>query len=367
MGPRLLATLSCSLFLLAAQGTPATFDEIAARASAARLANDIPQSIELYRQALQLNSAWKEGWWFLGTLLYDADEYAPAGDALKRFVDLEPKGSPGWGLLGLCEFETGDYPPALIHIQRSLTAGPGDQPQMHQVLLYHEALLLARGGEYDKALQKYVWFVQHAPPRPALLTAMGIAALREPLLPKDIPPERQDLFAAAGEVAFYAMAQDATEVERAFHGLLERFPSAPGVHYMRATYLLGTAPSHAIAEFRRELETNPSNAAARAMLAWVLLNRGDRSAALPYAERAAQDGPALVAAQYALGRALAETGDVGKGIAHLELAVKLDPTNLENHLALASAYSKAGRIQDARSERRRSVEMAGGAPAVAPR
>ena len=61
-----------SIALLAA--SPATFEELASQATAAREANNIPKAIDLYRQALQLKPAWTEGWWFLGTLSYDADQ-----------------------------------------------------------------------------------------------------------------------------------------------------------------------------------------------------------------------------------------------------------------------------------------------------
>jgi Flp pilus assembly protein TadD len=40
----------------------------------------------------------------------------------------------------------------------------------------------------------------------------------------------------------------------------------------------------------------------------------------------------------------------------LERADKTDPANLETHLALAAAYPKAHRYEDARRERRLSLE-----------
>lgn len=355
-GRRLLAML-CSCWAALAQPPP-TFSDVVARASAARQANDVPHAVELYRNALQLNPRWQEGWWFLGTLLYDSDQYTGARDALSRFLEFQPNAAPALGLLGLCEFETARYGDALHHIELSLKDKADDQSQMANVLRYHRALLLTRSGDFDAAMGLFAPFVQHMPPQPPLLEALGTAALRRPLAPAEIPAQQKDLFQAAGAVAYRTLAHDSTSAESAFADLLDRFPAVPGVHHLRGLYLLGTAPDHAIAEFKRELELNPANAASRAMLAWALLNRFEPEAALSFASRAAQDAPRMATAQYALGRALAETGDVRKGIEHLELAVKLDPGNLENHMALASAYSKAGRIQEARTERTRSVEFA---------
>src|SRR5260221_14167941 len=56
--------------LAAAQSTPATFDDLVARATEARSHNDIPAAIALYGQAVQLKPDWPEGWWYLGMLKY---------------------------------------------------------------------------------------------------------------------------------------------------------------------------------------------------------------------------------------------------------------------------------------------------------
>ncbi|MCI0347837.1 MAG: tetratricopeptide repeat protein, partial [Acidobacteriales bacterium] len=58
--------------------TPETFDQVAARAEQARSANRIEEAIELYRKALSLRPRWAEGWWYLGTLLYERDAFADA-------------------------------------------------------------------------------------------------------------------------------------------------------------------------------------------------------------------------------------------------------------------------------------------------
>jgi tetratricopeptide (TPR) repeat protein len=356
---RPLAVLLAALWVPApwAQASAATFEELSARATAAREANHLPEAVKLYREALAIRPQWQAGWWFLGTILYDTNEYADCRDALGHFVELKADAAPGWGILGLCEFQAGEYTPSLTHIERSLSLGSSEQPEMEKVLRYHEAILLTHQGAFDRAIQQYVWFVRGGEPGSVLLIALGLAALRTPLLPKDIPIDQQNLFRTAGMAAFSQMAGDPVGAQRNFQTLLERFPTAHHVHYLYACSLLAANPGLAIQEFQRELEITPASGGALTMLAWSLLNRGDSAGALPYAEKAAKNEPAYPLAQYVLGRSLVETGDIAGGIQHLESAGKLDPANLENHLALAAAYPKAHRYQDARRERQRSLEL----------
>ena len=352
--------------LLAALGVSlsgATFEELSARAAAAREANRLSEAVQLYREALSLNPKWQAGWWFLGSILYDTNQFTGCREALGHLVELNTNAPPAWGILGLCEFQTAEYTPALAHIQRSLSLGAAE-PELEKVLRYHEAILLTRAGDFDRAIQKYVWFVRGGNPAAGtpgkssvLLAALGLAALRTPLLPQDIPAAQQELFATAGMAAFSQMANDPAAAQRYFATLLERYPTAHHVHYLYACTLLAASPDRAIQEFRRELEITPSSGGTLTMLAWALLNRSDPRAALPYARQAAEKEPAYSVAQYVLGRSLVETGDVAAGIQHLEAAAKLDPANLENHLALAAAYPKARRYEDARHERQRSLEL----------
>jgi len=356
------------LFILVNLGGAAgNFEELSARATAARQANDVPGAIELYRQALQLNSKWDEGWWFLGSLLYDSDQYPDGRDALNHFVDLQPKAAPAWGLLGLCEFETGEYPQSLSHIQRSLSLSAPSDPQMDVVLRYHEALLLTREGDFDKALQKYSRFARDGAQNKSILLGIGLAVLRTPLLPKDIRAEKEDLFLTAGKAASYRMAGNVTEGDQAFRDLLTRFPTAANVHYAYGLTLLATDPDQGIEEFEAELQNNPGNTAADSMLAWVLLRRSEYQTALPYAEKAAQADPNSAIAQFVFGRSLVETGAVDRGIQHLETGAKLDPKFLESHLSLATTYARIGRNQDARRERQISMDLTKETTSVAQR
>jgi tetratricopeptide (TPR) repeat protein len=344
------------LFSLSAFG--GTFEDLAAQAAAARQANDTAKAVGLYRQALAIKPDWAEGWWSLGTLFYDGDRYADGARAFSAYVTLDEKNPMGWGFLGLCEFETGGHERSLEHIRKALAAG-AIEPSIEQVLRFHEVLLLDKLGLFDQAMPRLRPFVKRGTKNTALLAAIGLTALRRPLLPAEIPAQDQPVVAAAGKAAYFWMANDEQATAAAFKTLLESYPNAAGVHYFYATYLLAFRPAEeAYAEFKRELEVQPKNPDARATVALLMLRAGFEAQALSLAKQAAEDGPKSATAQYAYGLLLAQTGKFDEGIARLETAEHLDPANIEYHMGLAGAYSRAGRHEEARKERQKSIEMA---------
>lgn len=350
---RLIALLLILLLpdFAAAQANTAGFDEIVERASAARNAKDIPTAIQLYEEALKLNPTWPDGWWFIGSMQYATDSYAAARDALTRYIDLTPNAAPALALRGLCEFELADDKQSLIDIQQALALGAANQSRNEQILRYHEALLLTRSGRFEEALQSYSYFVRNGINNPDILLGLGLAGLRDPLLPKDVPPARQELLTATGSAAYQSLAGDDTRADQAFQDLFQRFHNEANAHYLYGYLLFAKDPDQAVAQFKRAADIAPANASAQAMLAWSSLVRNNASEALPYAEKAVKNDPSLPLAQLVLGRSLIETGDSKNGIEHLQTALQLEPTNLEVHLALARGYSEAGRNEEARRER----------------
>jgi tetratricopeptide (TPR) repeat protein len=360
------AVFVCSVALISARAD--TFDELAAKATAARQANDTSKAMDIYQEALGLKPAWTEGWWFLGTLSYDTDQYQTCERAFSQFVKLDEKVAMGWGFLGLCEFETGRHEAALEHIRRGLEIGTGLEPSIDQVLRFHEALLLTRLGLFDQAMPRFMPFVRRGVKNPTLLAGIGLTALRQALLPSQVPAGQLALIAATGDAAYFWMAGDNRKTESAFKTLRESYPKAPGVHYFYASYLLSFRPAEeALAELKGELEVNPRSADARAMIALLMVRAGASSMALPYARQAAQDGPTCPMAQYAYGLILAGSGNLPEAIVRLEAAERLDPANIEYHMGLAGAYSNAGRNEDARRERRTSIALARESDSSGPR
>lgn len=363
------ALLSVCITLFSAVATAqntTSFDSVAADAASAREQGDRPNAIRLYRQAEQLNPSWPDGWWYLGSLEYGADDYAPAAAALDHYIALTPRAGPAFALRGLCEFELGQLPRALQDLQTGVALGAAAQPQNAAIIVYHEALALARMGRFEEALGQYTQIVKHDGNDPDLLFAIGLSGLRMPISPTDIPPSQTALVSAVGRAAGEYMEGDTVGAGRDFRLLFAQFPATPNLHYLYGYLLFSTGPEEGIVQFKDELSVSPTSAVTHAMLAWAYGLQGDFAASLPSAQRAATEDPTLPMAQLVLGRALIETGDVAAGLPHLEAVLSSDPQNLEAHLALVKAYSKLGRREDARRERLQCLAISGqGAPANA--
>jgi tetratricopeptide (TPR) repeat protein len=358
---RVHARVSAALILLfsayaLAQANPASFSDLVAKADAARDAHDSTHAIELYRQAIKLNSQWADGWWFIGSLHYGAGEYTAGRDALTHYLEMTPNAAPALAMRGLCEFELGEYPSSLKDIQRALTLGAANQSRNEEILRYHEALLLTRLGRFEDAIRSYGFFTREEP-NPELFVAIGLAGLRTPLLPAELKADQKETYASVGKAAFDYMKGDRDVARTQFQQVFARVPPVTNAHYLYGYLLYASDPDAAVAEFKHELEVNPKNAPTEVMLAWIPLIQNDGVEALPYAQKAVEQDPSLPSAQLVLGRALTETGDAKNGVEHLEKTAQLQPDNLEVHLALAKAYSKSGRKEDARRERLLCLEM----------
>jgi tetratricopeptide (TPR) repeat protein len=352
---------ACSFVV--AQTAPASFADVSANADAARVAGDTSRAIQLYQQALQLNPQWAPGWWSLGILQYGTNAYAAAADALTHYLELTPNAGPALALRGQCEFEEEKFPQSLQDLQQALAHGAANDPRNAGIIHFHEALLLTRLARYEEALGEYTVLIRHGvlsdhAISDDVISGLGLAGLRMPILPKQVNPSQRDLIAATGQAAASVIGGDFTAGRQEFEEVFSRYPAATNVHYFYGYLLFVTYPEEAIEQFRKELETSPNNAAGHAMLAWALGMQGDFAAALPDAEKSVAEDPSLLMSQLVLGRDLLETGEVTDALPHLEAVTKMDPQNLEAHLALAKAWSLLGHKDDARRERLLCLNLA---------
>jgi tetratricopeptide (TPR) repeat protein len=322
-----------------------------ADASSARVQGDIPRAIELYQQAVRLDPKWSDGWWYIGSLQYGANNYAPAVDALNHYIDLTPTAGPAFALRGLCKFEQGEYPGSLQDLQRGIALGAATQPRNAGIILYHEAILLTKLGSFEQALDKYTQMVAHGDVNHDVLTAIGLAGLRLAMFPSDVEPSQVEMVAAVGQAATLIMSHDLPAADQAFQGLFDHYPTVTNLHYFYGYLMFSKDSNKAIDQFHKELAVSPDSAITHSMLAWAYRSRKDYNASLADAQLAVQEEPTLLIAQLVLGRALVETGDRKNGVEHLLVVLSADPNNLDAHLALVKAYSELGRKEDARRER----------------
>jgi tetratricopeptide (TPR) repeat protein len=371
---RVAVRICCCMVLMAiavitaARAQSDDFASLAASADAARQQGDAPRAIDLYRRVTEKNPNWPDGWWFLGILQYDQNQYQPARDALTRYLQLTPKAAPAFALRGLCAFNLGAYPDALQDLEVAESLGAANQPKNAQILYYHEALLLTHFSRFEEALAKFALLVQQGADSPDLAIAVGLAGLRRNQFPETVQPDQTALLSSVGHAAILLLQKNYDASRQAFQAVFTMQPTTPDIHYLYGYLLFPTNPEKAVDQFHLELAISPRNATAHAMCAWALELQGDYAASLDDARKAAEEAPSLPMAQLVYGKALIETGDLNAGLPHLANVLQAQPGNLEAHLAMTKAYSKLGRSEDARRERLMSLSISqqGAAPVAAP-
>ncbi len=348
----LIPTLLLTRALCAAQETPAGFDDLSARAAAARDQQHIPLAIQLYTQAEQLKPDWQEGWWYLGVLQYSSNQFSGAIDAFTHLLKLAPTAVPAMALRGLCEFETGAYDDALRDLEEAVAHGALNQPHNEEIIRFHLAQLLAHASRFQDSLEQYRFFAEHHVDAPDLTIGIGLAGMRIPTFPKDVAPQDRDLYQAVGSAGYIFLSGDNEKADSAFAELFVRFPSVANIHYFYGFLLFPHDPGLAIDQFRNELAVNPTNETANALLAFTLVIAGRFNEAIEPAQRAYANSPDTEISQLALGRSLAETGETKRGAELLKQVIASDPQNLEAHLGLMSIYSQSGNREEAERERK---------------
>lgn len=327
------------------------FDRIVREAAAARDARKIEEAIALYQEAVRIRPSWVEGYWHVGTGLYELDRYAEARDAFGRVVRLQPKHAAAHGFKGLCEYQLKNYETALTDLLRAADLGVAGPPDLVASITYHTAITMTRLERYEFALSTLQSFAKEGTDSPRVIEAFGMALLRIPMTPSELPPHRREIVMLAGRGAYYRAARRPAAAKPAFELLVQRYPDAPNVYYAYGVYLLDEDPARAIDAFKQELKTSPGHVPSLLQIAFEYLRQSDWEAAKTWAQRVVEIEPGDFAARRAIGQALLEMGDVAGSIEHLERGVKLAPDSPSMRFMLSRAYQRAGRKADAERER----------------
>jgi tetratricopeptide (TPR) repeat protein len=343
---------------------PESFDQLAARARAAMEAERAPEAIGLFERATQLRPQWTEGWWYLGALLYDVGRFEGAREAFGQFVKLErQQPGPGFAMLGLSAFQLKRYEEALAALERGSQLGLGPNPVFRRSVLYHVGILENLLGQPELAVKRltlaanYIAAAHPEAPQQAVLAdrelvdALGMGALRIPKLPADLPPSQAGMVRLAGRAQALIAMQDRVAADLEFRQLLALYPAEPGVHYFYGVFLLKEHPELASAEFHKELEISPNNAAARIQIAFERLNAADYETGLKYAQEAIALVPKDFAVHVVCGRLWLGLRKTDRALEELQTAVKLEPDSPDAHFALSRALAQAGRNEEAARER----------------
>ena len=353
----MVAAVSLLAFVLTANSTLAqgsrTTEQIAREADAARASDQGQHAIDLYQEGLKLRPTWNEGWWDLGSLLYDQDRFPEAENAFRHFAAGTRKPAPAYAFLGLCEYETKDYEQSLRHFRSWGNEGWAGTPELTDVALFHFALLLTREGRFVEALYLLTTEVQRRGRAPALAEAMGLASLRIKNLPGEYPAEQREEIWLAGNSALYAALppNDFARADEFANRLLAHYDQSANVHYYVGTLRrFEGKKEEAEREFRRELEISPQNAAAMLELAQIDMEADRLAEAEDFAKKAVELEPKNPDSHHVLGRVLLANNRVDSSVKELEAAKQLAPdaATIRSHLAMA--YFRLGLKEKAKTE-----------------
>jgi tetratricopeptide (TPR) repeat protein len=364
----LIVGLASSGHAFAQSGTAADrgFVALSARADAARDAERLDEAAALYRKALAVRPSWKDGWWSLGTILYDQNSHAEAARAFRRFLSLDPRHGTAHLMLALCEYQLGQDDRALKNIRTAKELGIAKDTQLPRVLSYHEGMLLLRKGRYEDAIGALKPLVSEGVESNELLAALGMGALM--IRPKDAPsesaPEHQVVL-RAGRAERLSLEKRFDEARTSYGELVQAFPEFPNMHYAFGRFLLAVEDrERAIDQFVDEIKRNPAHIRARMQIA-AAEYRIDSPAGIPFAEEVVRLEPDYPFGHYLLGLLYLDAGDVSRSIPQLETAVRLVPRDPLFHFALGNAYARAGRKEDAARARAEFQRLGGAAQAPA--
>ena len=330
---------TCALFGQSGSAAP-DFEAAARSATTAREAGRADEAIQDYRRAVETNPRWEEGWWYLGTLLYDEDQYSDAIPAFQKLVELVPSAGPAWDFLGLCEFETKNYENSLGHLEKGLALGDADDPETARVAKYHLALLLIRSGESDQAATLLASTLGQGELPAQIRIVLGLAVLHVPLLPKEVDPSQDALIYAAGEAASAMAQKNSAKAMAALSSLLTEYPSTPYLHYAYGQVLASAGQDEeALKQQRAEAAVSPKSALPWIEISHLQLRLHHPQEAMHAAEEAVQRAPDSSASHGTLGQVLQEFGKREKAAAELALAEKLAPEKARPEERLALLYS----------------------------
>jgi tetratricopeptide (TPR) repeat protein len=328
------------------------FEAVARAAAAARDSSSFDEAVKLYKKALELEPDWDEGWWNLGSIQYDRDKFAECTPAFERLAALKPDAALSWTMAGLCEYRLRDFDAALRSLLAAERLGFREPEELSRAARLHLAIVLTKSGSFEKAITTLTELTRIDRATPELMAVAGIAGIRRPWLPSEVPEAERDKVIKLGEAMGAGMELDSSGAVERFEIVVKAYPEDPDIHFRFGAFLMKQAPERGIEEIKRALALDPKHIPALVGLAMIYLRNGDPSNARSFGEKAVETSPGDFAAHIALGRALLESDDPAAAAVELAIAVKLAPDSPDAHFSLASAYSRLGRREDAAKEQK---------------
>jgi len=355
-----MIAFGAALFLQAIAAAPASvparaapsFETLSRQAIEARDAQRFAEALALFHKALQLKPNWPDGLWEAGSIEYDQNQYqACAGDFHKLAALTPGKASAAWTMAGLCEYHLKDYDAAFHSLFEAQRLGFAEPAELGRAARLHMALVLIKLNQFENALTMLVQLTRADKKSPEIIVAAGIAGLRRPWTPPEVPQSDRDKVFQLGDAMAAVMEQDSKEALGKFDIVLHDYPNDANVHFRYGAFLMEEDPDRGIQEIQKTVALDPDHIPALVSLASIYLKRDQPQTARQYAEKAVKLAPEDFATHVVLGRVFLDSDDAKGAAREFETAVRLAPNSPESHFSLATAYAKLGRKEDAAHER----------------
>jgi tetratricopeptide (TPR) repeat protein len=306
-------------------------------------------AIRLFESALKIRPDWDEGLWYLGAAYYQKERFREARELLRHYLGQNPEQGPGWALVGFCDYRLHEYDRALDHLQRARKLGLQGRAELLQAVLYDEAVLLNRSGQFGAAAKAIADFYNGFPKEAASLEIpAGLNVLGYQLLPDEVPSERHDFVRRMGAAVLRARSSKRGEdAKKTLRELVQEHPNEKGAHYQYGALLLEEGSTEGVDEMKKVLAISPSHMKARLELVRYYLSRSELDQARPYVDEALELDSSHPIAHLLKGQLLSASGDAAGAMRQFEDARKLAPDDSRVLWALHRAYTAAGRREEA--------------------
>jgi tetratricopeptide (TPR) repeat protein len=287
------------------------FDNLQKQALDEGESGKVSDAIRDYRRAIELQPEWKEGLWNLGMLLYSSNRYAEAKTVFLRVTALAPNLGLAWGLLGLSEYENGEYDAVLPHLEKAQELGIAEDDEIARISTFHLGLILIRAGEFERASQLLQANFGSGVIPPQAKIALGLAALRVPLLPVQLDPSWDAVVLETGEAVTAG-----SDAPRRFAEILQTYPALPYLRLASAQALEQAGKfNEALVQLRAETRISPASPTVWIALSRLELHQGETNQALQSAQEALRLAPQMREAHQALAQVLQAAGKQEQAVA----------------------------------------------------
>ena len=322
------------------------FDELARRASEELKQGRLEDALRFFRAGVELNPRWDEGWWYVGSIQHERQQFAEARDAYRRAVELKPDAGAAWAMMGVCEYRLGHREEALAYLVKGDALGFRGNEEIARLTTYHIAVLLVRSGQFDLPAGYLAKLARSEGEAPDVVAACGL--IDPPDAPAPLRSTREGPGPGDGDRTGGLLRPGGKERggEAALRDA-DRYVSVDSTCPLGVRALpVPRGVQGRLPMLEKEVSVFPENWQAHQRIALDVLARGTPAEALPHAREAARLAPHVFACHLALGRALIAVDAVAEGTAELEEAARLAPEVPDVYLALAQGYARAGRTED---------------------